>query len=90
MALEMTVASVARVKTFSRDTRVSLFDCHTIETVVPKKLEFPQEADARRILKPGTREWGGGFVSQKEISHSCDNLSDHLAGETGAKTTVCQ
>lgn len=29
-------------------------------------------------------------VSQEEVSHSADNFWDHLAGETGAGTMVCQ
>lgn len=29
-------------------------------------------------------------VSQEEVSHSANNFWDHLAGETGAETMVCQ
>ena len=56
------------------------------ETVEPKKLEFPQESPAGK--RKGLGVWcqpARGLVSWKEISYCFDNLSDPLAGETGAE-----
>ena len=53
---------------------VPLLGCQTTETIVPKKLEFPQESPAEMEKHEA---WDRQEV---QISHSSDNLSDHLAG----------
>lgn len=61
------------------------FAYQTVKTMDPERWEFPQEsqADKRKRLKPG-----GAFVSQEEILHSCDRLSDHLEVHTGTQTVM--
>lgn len=51
----------------------------------PKKLEVSQECYSDRMTKSASQREP---LSWKEISHLSDNLSGHLAGETGCKTVV--
>lgn len=57
--------------------RVECFSL-AMETMDPKKLEFPQVSHAREGASGGME----GLVSWEEISHTSDNLPDHLAGQT--------
>lgn len=54
-------------------------DYPTIKTKDPKTWEFHSE-------KKGQPE--AGFISQKEVLHCSDILSDHLLGETGGQATT--
>lgn len=57
------------------------------QTVDPKELGFPQAPRIRRKKKASSQHVRQGeLVSLEKISHRSDNLSDHLAGETGAQT----
>jgi hypothetical protein len=48
----------------------------------PRKLEFPQESQARK--GKGWRRLEGELVSWKATSYSSDNLSDNLAVKSEA------
>lgn len=48
---------------FYKDTYFPPFGCQTLETMEPKKLEFPQEtiyAGGRKGVKAGASQGGGG------------------------------
>lgn len=61
----------------STDIPAQLFSYQTIETMVPKELEFPQESQAgrRKRQKPGSSQ-RRKLVSREEISHSSEILSE--------------
>lgn len=62
----------------------------TIERADPEKLEFPNNL---MLLKEKADAWcqpEEELVSQEEMLHSSDNLSDHHVGQTRAETITCQ
>lgn len=58
------------------------------EMLVLRKLEFPQESPAGE--EKGWCQLEEEFLCKEEVSYSSNNLSDHLAGETGAQTLMVQ
>lgn len=77
------------MKTFYKDARSSPCDCQSMETMDPKKLEFPQESMLGKERGEGWCQLGSvGRVVFWKVSHSPDRVSDHHAGETGAETTM--
>lgn len=70
--------------------RVSHHCNRTPTKIDPKKLEFLQESDIGRIKGYKVRHQPEEvFVSREEISHSYDNLSEHLSGEIKTRTMTC-
>lgn len=64
--------AIVTVKTFERDICITPITYHTAETIVLKKLEFPQESHVqmRKMQRPGSSQ-RGHLSSRKKFHVIC-------------------
>lgn len=67
------------------DTCAPPFGYQTIETMVPKEMEFPRESQAGERERPKA---GGTCLPEQKSSDSSEDLSEASAEGTGAETML--